>query len=174
MYRKQGASAAVFAFVLIIAARVPLSVQQIGTYDPWLDYNGDGIIDVNDLQPLSQAYGTSGDPTRNVTIAQHVTKLVRAAVSVYVPPSTEWDSGLVSIDGYSKITVLISIMPYGSNQLTLNASDYAGTMWRIELLTNIGNYWVKTYDVMNQQIQIIFGNGLGTGSTLDVDIYLVA
>jgi len=48
---------------------VPLSTQQgTNTYDAWLDYNEDGIIDVNDLQPLGGAYGTTGDPTKNVNV----------------------------------------------------------------------------------------------------------
>jgi len=42
--------------------------QSGGEYDPWLDYNEDGTIDVNDLSPLGEAYGSSGDPTKNVTI----------------------------------------------------------------------------------------------------------
>ncbi len=44
--------------------------QSGGEYDPWLDYNQDGIIDIYDLHPLGQAYGTSGDPisARNVAV----------------------------------------------------------------------------------------------------------
>lgn len=36
--------------------------QSGSEYDPWLDYNDDGIIDVHDLATLSQAYGSSGEP----------------------------------------------------------------------------------------------------------------
>jgi hypothetical protein len=66
---KQFAIGIVLAIVLLPLAFIPLSSQQGGgTYDPWLDYNGDGKIDVNDLHPLGQAYGTSGDPTRDVRV----------------------------------------------------------------------------------------------------------
>jgi len=37
-----------------------------GEYDPWLDYNEDGIIDALDLQPLGNAYGTVGDSIKKV------------------------------------------------------------------------------------------------------------
>jgi len=57
---------------------VPLSTQQgTNTYDAWLDYNEDGIIDVNDLQPLGGAYGTTGDPTKNVNVTNWPDMLVQ-------------------------------------------------------------------------------------------------
>jgi len=37
-------------------------------YDPWLDYNDDGRISLQDLVALAQTYGTTGDPTRNVNV----------------------------------------------------------------------------------------------------------
>jgi hypothetical protein len=66
MNRKRFATVVLFVFVLAALTATPLSSQQGGIYDPWLDNNGDGRIDVNDLHTLAQAYGTSGDPTRNL------------------------------------------------------------------------------------------------------------
>ena len=45
-----------------------LLAQSSGEYDPWIDINEDGIIDVNDLASMGQTYGTSGDPTKNVNV----------------------------------------------------------------------------------------------------------
>ncbi len=42
--------------------------QSGGEYDPWIDYNEDGIVDVNDLHSLGQVYSASGDPTKYVTV----------------------------------------------------------------------------------------------------------
>lgn len=42
--------------------------QTGGEYDPWLDLNEDGTIDVNDLSPMGQSYGSSGDTTKNVNV----------------------------------------------------------------------------------------------------------
>jgi len=39
-----------------------------GEYDPWLDYNDDGIVDYRDINPAARAFGTTGDPTKNVTV----------------------------------------------------------------------------------------------------------
>jgi hypothetical protein len=69
MNGKQFAITTSFAVILLVLVFIPLAHQQGGgTYDPWLDSNGDGKINVSDLQPLGQAYGNSGDPTRNVNV----------------------------------------------------------------------------------------------------------
>lgn len=39
-----------------------------GVYDPYADYDADGDIDIFDVVPMAEAYGTTGDPTRNVTV----------------------------------------------------------------------------------------------------------
>lgn len=39
-------------------------------YDPWLDTNGDGQINILDLSASAIAFGTSGDPTKPVEIAE--------------------------------------------------------------------------------------------------------
>jgi hypothetical protein len=44
------------------------SSPDIGEYDPWIDLNDDGYIDVFDAVTLSGAAGTFGDPTRNVNV----------------------------------------------------------------------------------------------------------
>jgi len=60
-----GAFAVLFLAIIVIA---PLTSSQSSNYDPWLDYNEDGKIDVNELNPLGQAYGATGDPTKNVNV----------------------------------------------------------------------------------------------------------
>jgi hypothetical protein len=37
-------------------------------YDPWVDLNGDGKIDIYDITWAAELYDTSGDPTRNVNV----------------------------------------------------------------------------------------------------------
>lgn len=76
MNRKQFAVA--FLFILSLLTVALSSGPQAGTYDPWLDYNGDGIIDVHDLQALAELYGTSGTP-------------------LSMPAALEYDSGWMDI-----------------------------------------------------------------------------
>ena len=42
--------------------------SSIGVYDPWADYDQDGDVDIFDVVPIGDAYGTEGDSTRNVTV----------------------------------------------------------------------------------------------------------
>jgi hypothetical protein len=68
MNGKQFVVATLFAICLLTLIFIPLTSQSAGTYDPWLDYNGDGKVDANDLHLIAQTYGASGDPTRNVNV----------------------------------------------------------------------------------------------------------
>lgn len=45
-----------------------ISSPVIGEYDPWLDINDDGKIDIKDIAASARAFGTLGDPTKNVTV----------------------------------------------------------------------------------------------------------
>jgi len=173
--RKQFAIATLFAIVLLTLAFIPISSHQAGTYDPWLDYNEDGKIDVNELNQLGQAYGTTGDPTKNVTIVGHATKLIKAAERVSVPGQGSWFSGWLLVDGYSKVTVLI-IFQTAQNSYGLWASSvpYIGAAFVVDQVSNFPTWYVKTYDVMNQRVYIEVRNNEITAKILDVDVYLMA
>jgi hypothetical protein len=165
------------ALILIVATSIPMSGQQSSNYDPWLDHNEDGRIDASDLSSLAQAYGAEGEPIKNVTVVGHLTNLVRVAVNVTLPPLSTWNSDLVWIDGYAKVSILISLTPPESNKLRVYAHDYTGLegpAWELDKLDSMGTYWTKTYDVMNQQIRITLQNTSSNSCTLNVDIYLMA
>lgn len=69
MNRRQFAVSTLLALVLLILVSIPMAHQENGdTYDPWLDYNEDGVIDANELYLIGQSYGTLGDPTKNVNV----------------------------------------------------------------------------------------------------------
>jgi len=46
----------------LVATNVIPGQTSSSGYDPWLDYNDDGVIDVYDLQALGHAYGSTGTP----------------------------------------------------------------------------------------------------------------
>lgn len=175
MNGKQLALATLFAAVLLTVLFTPVAHQQGGgAYDPWLDYNENGKIDVNDLSPLGQAYGTSGDPTKNVTIVGHATKVISVVSSVGILPSKDWWSDFVSIDGYSKVTVLI-YMTTNQNSYRLRATRNDG-MYRFtaDTVNNFNGYLVKTYDVMNQGIMFWILNASPSVAYLTIEVYLMA
>ncbi len=46
----------------LVATNVIPGQTSSSGYDPWLDYNDDGVIDAYDLQALGHAYGSTGTP----------------------------------------------------------------------------------------------------------------
>jgi hypothetical protein len=99
------------AMVLLTVSSAPWSGQQgSDSYDPWLDYDENGTIDVNELHRLGQAYGSVGDATRNVTVAGRITAYLRpGGEHLSIPGSTHWFSGMIPVDGYASVTVLIRV-----------------------------------------------------------------
>lgn len=162
---------------ILIAAVLLVSPFVVGLtssqYDPWADINGDGKIDIYDVAYTARAFGSSGDPAKNITVANHVTELYHAAGHLSIPPGY-WESDLFSIDGYAKVTVLIFLSEPSDCYLYIYACNYGGYTWLVEVVTPNTNSWVKTYDVMNQQIKIGIDNSGLSAVTASIDIYLMA
>lgn len=57
-----------FALFTIVPAGSNYKTSGTGEYDPWVDLNGDGVVDSTDLGMLGAAFGTAGDPTKNVNV----------------------------------------------------------------------------------------------------------
>jgi hypothetical protein len=98
-----------------------------GTYDPWLDVNDDGKIDVNDSIAVWQAYGTTGNPTKPVVVTGYDWKTFYYEIEV--PPLSY---GLLDIPtaGYSAVTLGLSA--YGSNPHTTDKYLTVSTSFKIE------------------------------------------
>jgi hypothetical protein len=56
----------------IIPTRTLLPTDNVNAskpeYDPWLDYNEDGIVDISDILDTALAFGSTGDTTKNVNV----------------------------------------------------------------------------------------------------------
>ncbi len=78
MNRKNLFMSALITIVLLAVVFIPLSDQQNGTYDPWIDTNDDGIIDIYDLEALGSLYGTSGSPINKTALLLDLQSRVEA------------------------------------------------------------------------------------------------
>lgn len=58
-----------FVLVSILSIAIPTRSQSETNYSPWKDINEDGVIDIYDFVHLANSYGSAGDPTKNVNIA---------------------------------------------------------------------------------------------------------
>jgi hypothetical protein len=77
-----------FILASVLLASMLFSAMSVNTsssveYDPWLDINDDGKINMKDLYAEILAFGTEGDPTKNVTVTNFPTE-----VNVNIVPHT--------------------------------------------------------------------------------------
>ena len=115
---------------------VSVTAQTI-PYDPWVDIDQDGEIDIFDVVPVAYAYGAEGDPTRNVTVTNwpivpskadyEILYLGRENCSGDTDFSFWGDCG-----GYSKVTLFAE--PWLENPIKTTAIDYGFTISLHELL----------------------------------------
>ncbi len=176
MNAKQLMVGILLASALLVLAHAPLSGQQSdGRYDPWLDYDEDGDIDVNELRQLGEAYGSTGNPTKNVTVADHATEYIRVGGgNISVQPYTNWLSDIIPTDGYAKVTILVFLSPASNRLLNIFAIGNEGYSWFVETVDPNGDSWVKTYDVMGSGIQIRIDNPNPSLVRAEVGFYLIA
>ena len=80
----------------------------LGEYDPWLDINDDGKIDVQDSIAIWQAYGTTGDPTKPVIINGYYAMEWNKTAELNESESITYR---VSTVGLKKLTLQVSIWP---------------------------------------------------------------
>jgi hypothetical protein len=141
--------------------------SQSGSYDPWTDINGDGKIDMADISMAIEGFMSTGDATKPVNITGHATELIVLASGL--PISGAWVSPYILVDGYSKVTVSISIDHSGG---LFRLYGYDGTNSFLFEYVNLGlsSNFVRTYDVPNQYIWI----SISVSGTISVDVYLVA
>jgi len=122
-------------------------------YDPWLDYNEDGIIDVNDLSPLGQAYGSSGDPTKNVTTT--------LAYRIGYYNDTSPPASFITIDtkGYRQITLVFATGAMSIIEVTWlvdgsGAHDSFFTIETIESWDPSGKKEWRKYEVQGAKLKV--------------------
>lgn len=115
-------ASSLLAIVLLLVVIVPLSTLQGGsTYDPWLDYNEDGIVDARDLQFLGQSYGSTGDSTKNVKVDHFNSNVTSYDISV---PAQSTNNVNITTDGYTKVSLGFSV-----NSLTVPVSVRTGFLF---------------------------------------------
>lgn len=117
--------------------------QPGGEYDPWLDFDEGGTVDVNDLSSLGQAYGSSGDPTKDVNV---VNWPVHQEVHVWYMENLTGldvlDSGNFNASGFSRLHVLVRIKDL---ELTETATfAILGLLWRADHMA-YGGYPAYSY-----------------------------
>jgi hypothetical protein len=118
--------------VLLTVTPIRSGSPSAGEYDPWLDWNDDGRIDMKDIGRIAKAFGTSG---------QNVSKA-----------SIEYDSGWVDVTGMAgqNITVThgLNITDWNDENIDVSITgktSMGGELQRYVGLTGHNQGWNKTY-----------------------------
>jgi hypothetical protein len=141
-------------------------------YDPWLDTNDDGTINMRDIGAVVSAFGGTGDPAKNVTITGLANRLAYSIEHQYIDGGSSWSSPHISVDGYSKMTVSI-YADGGSNTYRLFAGHRLSSFdFQVDEISDFGGYLVRTYDVPNQDILIKLTKAYGP-EYVWIEVYLI-
>jgi hypothetical protein len=152
---------------------VTTSRSQTGSeYDPWADYNADGVIDIFDIVPVALTFGTAGDSTKNVTITNWPTSKLAYSIETSVGAVAGFETPYISVAGYSKICICIW-NDAAQDQYWLYACHAGGWSFTADYAENMPNDLVKTYDVPNEQIRVRFFNHDAGSRYLKLDVYLI-
>lgn len=105
-----------FCLTVTLFQILPTSSQSAGDYDPWLDYNDDGKIDMRDIGASARAFGASGDSQRNVTIEGYNWKSY--SYKIKIPSGKTWHLNITTA-GYEQITIGMDALTMGGSQPNL-------------------------------------------------------
>jgi hypothetical protein len=149
--------------------------SQTGGYDPWLDTNDDGQINILEAILTSNHFLTSGDPAKNVMIAGHANNLAFNVTGTPVTALGGWfQTDWISLDEYSKLTVNLFSTATANLYILMSKHHLEAAVFYVDRINNITGDLVKTYDVPNQEIMVYFQNNGASACQLWIDIYLIA
>ena len=165
---------AVFASAcVLLALTMVVRMSSSATYDPWVDLDDSGDIDIFDVVTLAGSYATAGDPTKNVTIARRASTLAFSIASLYEAAGSGYYSPWITVDGYAKVTVCLYDSGVGDNAYRLETRHAGGpNVFYADTAANFGNDVVRTYDVPNQEVRIYYRNDGSAARYIWLDVYL--
>jgi hypothetical protein len=164
-----------FCLTATLFSIIPVGSLGVREYNPWYDINDDGKIDLKDYYGVGLKYATTGDSTKNVTIAGRASKLITLANGEPIPAISWFTSDPISVDGYSKISISIGFTEPEFDYYLWTGHDPSNTLFVADQgdETTLGKINCKTYDVMNTYIKIRVRNPGAYEGYLNLDVYLI-
>jgi hypothetical protein len=110
-----------FCFTASICMVIPINSASTKTYNAFSDINHDGAVNLSDLVLMANSYGTSGDPTLNVTVMNQpsIEPTPSYCIQQYALNITGpgvWTSPVIYCGGYSEISILFGTAFYNVSQ----------------------------------------------------------
>jgi len=188
---------ATFCLTSALFSVKPIGSQTTFQYDPWADINDDGKIDAKDIGYTCRLFGTTGDPTKNVSVLGYSSKVLSYRFSI----SARGGGCLnISTAGYKSVTLHFNpigqaisfsgIMWLGNNVTVAIGFDVGGTyelldkfntktqkfVWYDDPEEFMGEpaLFVRTYTIRGEKLIIGYFNPTDRQQWLDITIYLAA
>jgi len=129
-------------------------------WDPWVDIKEDGTVDIYDAISLANAYGTSGDTTKNVTVTNWpVKRTLNASLADnwVIDGSQAWQLE-ANVEGYSKVTLVMK-METSSGMLSVDVRFKIGGVLTPSVYRNYTQptgycFLLQNYEVIGPTIEI--------------------
>jgi hypothetical protein len=170
---------ATFCLIATLFLIIPTRSQTGGQYDPWVDVNDDGKIDGKDIGTTAWAFGTAGDPTKNVTVTNWPTSpsgLNQSMGSDIVAGGEHW---------FTQSVVLVyhrSFYLYVQFSTGSSSNPLVYLWWRtggIELMDSIcpiistapGGWILGPYDTKGAELRVSIANIAVEGMFVEVALY---
>ena len=150
-----------------------VATSRSAEYDPWVDINDDGKIDIFDVVGMTSRYAATGDPTKNVTVANWPSNKLAYSIETSVGGFAGFQSPYIQVAGYSKISICIW-NDAADDQYWLYARHTSGSDFTADYAENMPNNLVKTYDAPNEEIRVRFFNVDAGSRNLKLDVYLIS
>jgi hypothetical protein len=148
---------ATFCLTATLFLVIPTRSQTANQYDPWLDTNADGKIDGKDLGTTAYAFGSYGDPTKdvNVTNWRQTYSLQTGTINM---TSSGWSgSDLIYCEGYSRLSIMIGGYTNASIGAGNNITIYP---WMVLWVSGIGGYNCMAIEYLSSDLNVTIFNGV--------------
>lgn len=160
----------------ILPAGSKYSTSGMGEYDPWLDSNEDGRINILEAIILGGSFGTAGDPTKNVNVINWPTKrtLNASLADNLVIGDGEWQELEANVEGYSKVTLVLNRHTSGGTLMVVVRFKIGGVgtpiIYSNNSFTTEPHFLLQNYEVIGPTIIIEIGTFSGP-ITVSLGIY---
>jgi hypothetical protein len=92
-------------------------------YNPWIDFDENGIIGLTDLVALANSYGTSGDTTKNVTVTNM--PLRSKTITIVENYLVHWDTNAAEeVNLFPNLTTPFSVQDFNRIKIYAEFTNY--------------------------------------------------
>jgi hypothetical protein len=123
-----------FCFIASMLMVIPIRSQSSGQYDPWLDINDDGRINMDEIVAATTAFGSTGDPTKNVNVTNPKAMTIQEDLNLSISSGLAWTSSIdpFATAGYDRMFVSAAV---------IDISNYSSSIGIIVSLVGVNWYW---------------------------------